>query len=88
MFFHNGLRMPDFRLSQSVNVKIPQFYVNIIDENLKDGWLLQKAGFKGRAPFVQEAVKEKLMRSGLLSQEVQERFEAAKAARAYARKRR
>jgi len=72
--------MQDIRASY-VNVKIPQFYVNIIDTNLEKGKPLQKAGFKGRANFVQETVIEKLIQLGLLSQENQKKLEAARRAR-------
>jgi Arc/MetJ-type ribon-helix-helix transcriptional regulator len=61
-----------------VNVKIPQLYVEIVDENLKEGKNLQKLGFKGRAHFVRESVKEKLMELGLLSEEDQEKLEKRK----------
>lgn len=66
------------RAKYPVNVKIPQLYVEIIDENLKEGKILQKAGFKGRAHFVTEIVKEKLIEMGLLSQEDQKKVEKVK----------
>jgi hypothetical protein len=65
-----------------VNVKIPQLYVEIIDENLKNGKVvLQKLGFEGRAHFVRESVKEKLMEVGLLSEEEQKKLEKRKGKR-------
>jgi len=73
--------MQDIRLSSYVNVKIPELYVNIIDKNLEEGKPLQKAGFKGRAHFVQEAVMEKLIQLGLLSQDNQRKLEAYRKAR-------
>lgn len=63
------------RPTYPVNVKIPQLYVGKIDENLKEGGVLRKARFEGRAHFVREAVKEKLMQLGLLSQEEQRKLE-------------
>jgi len=59
-----------------VNVKIPQFYVTIIDENLVDGKPLRGAGFNGRAHFVRETVKEKLIQMGVLTEEAVRVFEA------------
>jgi len=73
--------MQDITLSSYVNVKIPELYVNIIDKNLEEGKPLQKAGFKGRAHFVQEAVMEKLIQLGLLSQDNQRKLEAYRKAR-------
>lgn len=80
--------MQDIRLSSYVNVKIPELYVNIIDKNLEEGKPLQNAGFKGRAHFVQEAVMEKLIQLGLLSQDNQKKLEAARKARRGGRRRR
>lgn len=65
------------RPSYPVDVKVPQLYVDIIDENLKDGRALYKTGFTSRAQFVKEAVREKLMGMGLLSEEDQKKLEAA-----------
>ena len=66
------------RLNYPVNVKIPQLYVEIIDRNLKEGMDLRRAGFRNRAQFVREAVKEKLMQLGLLSHEAQKKLEVQK----------
>ena len=63
------------RPTYPVNVKIPQLYVDRIDENLKEGGVLGKVGFESRAHFVREAVKEKLMQLGLLLQEEQRQLE-------------
>jgi hypothetical protein len=78
--------MKDIR--SQVNVKIPELCVNIIDKNLEDGKSLQKAGFRGRAHFVQEVVIEKLIQLGLLSQENQKKLEAVRKARRSRRPRR
>ena len=67
--------MTSTRPTYPVNVKIPQLYVDKIDENLKEGGVLRKAGFEWRTDFVREAVKEKLMQQGLLSQEEQRKLE-------------
>jgi len=75
-------------ITSQVNVKIPELCVNIIDKNLEDGKSLQKAGFKGRAHFVQEAVIEELIQLGLLSQENQKKLEAVRKARRSRRTRR
>jgi hypothetical protein len=73
--------MNETKPNYPVNVKVPQLYVDIIDFNLKDGRPLRGAGFEGRAHFVREAVKEKLMKLGLLTQEDEERLEEARRSR-------
>ena len=52
-----------------VNVKIPQFYIDIIDNALNSDGFLYNTGFMSRAHFVSETVKEKLVQLGLLSEE-------------------
>ncbi len=47
------------------NVKIPEEYVHLIDENLQLGSSLNKSGFKSRAHFVRTAVYEYLLRYGI-----------------------
>ena len=49
------------------NVKIPRLCIDIIDENLKEGGVLWKAGFKNRAHFVRDTVRDKLIQLDLLS---------------------
>ncbi len=51
----------------SINVKIPEFLADIIDNNLQQGGALNKTGFTGRAHFAELAVAEKLERLNLLS---------------------
>ena len=58
-----------------INVKIPKFYVTIIDENLAEGKPLRRAGYKGRAHFVREAVKEKLIQMEVITREKVRMFE-------------
>jgi len=53
-----------------VNVKIPEEYVKLIDKHLKTGGTLNRAGFKGRAEFVRNAVKEKLRSLGVLAEPI------------------
>jgi Arc/MetJ-type ribon-helix-helix transcriptional regulator len=48
-----------------VNVKIPQEYVELIDDALRNGGILSKAGFKGRAHFVRFAVYKVLKEYGI-----------------------
>ncbi len=50
-----------------VNVKIPEFLIEIIDRNLEHGKKLDLDGFAGRANFVQNSVIEKLNELNLLS---------------------
>jgi len=75
---YHGVRVVTSRLNYPINVKIPQLYAEIIDQNLKEGRALRKAGFRSRAQFVREAVKEKLMKLDLLSSELQKKLEAQK----------
>jgi hypothetical protein len=50
-----------------VNVKVPEFLLDIIDENIEDAKVLKKAGYQKRAHFVIDAVVDKLLEFGLLS---------------------
>ena len=47
-----------------INVKIPEEYVELIDESLQGG-ALQKSGFNSRAHVVRTAVYELLTKHGL-----------------------
>jgi hypothetical protein len=51
--------------SYPVNVKVPDDYIKLIDQNLKSGALLAEKGFKGRAEVVRYAVFEFLVRNGI-----------------------
>ena len=69
--------MSQHRPNYPVNVKIPQLYVDIIDSSLNEGQPLKSAGYKGRAHFVKEAVREKLKSLGLLTWKDEQRLSDA-----------
>ncbi len=48
-----------------INVKVPQEYVNLIDENLKTDGVLAKMGLEGRAEVVRHAVFDFLRMNGI-----------------------
>lgn len=55
-------------ISRFVNVKLPEIFVEIIDQNLDKKKVLGGMGFDRRAHFVQIAVLEKLQKLNLVSQ--------------------
>jgi hypothetical protein len=59
-----------------INVKIPKFLVDIIDDNLESGRTLYSEGFVGRAHFVEKAVIDKLAQLELITQQEVNEIEA------------
>jgi hypothetical protein len=69
-----------------INVKVPEFLTDVIDENLENGKILQAKGFVGRAHFVEDTVSEKLAELNLISKQEIDELKARRARHARQRK--